>query len=192
MDIDALIGRASAPAGAIGDEAPRPEELRQILEAGMAAPDHGGLTPWRMITIRGDAIAALGDVFAEGLRSVNPDADDSAIEKMRRRPLRAPLIVAVVFAPKPDDAVSPKDQLLSAGAVAHQLVLAADALGYGAVWLSGPMAENAHVMAALGLADDEQIVGFVYIGRVADEAMAAKRRSLSRAAPEDVVTDWTG
>ena len=192
MDIDSLINRASAPAGAIGDRAPSEQELQKILTAGMAAPDHGSLAPWRVITVTGDAIARLGDVFAEGLRATNPGADGDSLEKMRRRPMRAPLIVVVVFTPVDDDAVSTRDQLLSAGAVAHQMVLAADALGYGSVWLTGPMAGNPHVADALGLSHDERIVAFVYIGNVSDRAMASKRQSLSRPNPAHVVTDWTG
>jgi len=192
VDIDSLINRVSAPAGAIGNEAPGPEELHLILAAGMAAPDHGGLTPWRLITIQGEAIGKLGDVFAQGLLTVSPEADDAAVEKMRRRPRRAPLILAVVFSPKPSDSVSQKDQLLSAGAVAHQLVLAAESLGYGSVWLTGPMAGNPHVTEQLSVSSDEELVAFVYIGKVSDDAMAAKRKATSRPAVTDHVTDWAG
>jgi nitroreductase len=192
VDIDFLIRRVSAPAGAIGDEAPTDGELRQILEAGLAAPDHGQLRPWRMITVRDDALRALGDAFADGLRHTDPDPSEDALRNMRSRPLRAPLIVVVVASPVEDETVSRKDQVLSAGAVAQQVVLAADALGYGSVWLTGPMVDNPVVTGRLGLTDDEEIVAFVYIGRVDEKAMAAKRRAASRPALEDLVSEWTG
>jgi nitroreductase len=57
------------------------------------------------------------------------------------------------------------EQVLSAGAAAMSLVLAAHALGYGASWITEWYAYDRGVLAALGLAENERIAGFVHIGR---------------------------
>jgi nitroreductase len=44
-------------------------------------------------------------------------------------------------------------------------VLAAHALGYAASWITEWYAYDRDVLAALGLAEHERIVGFVHIGR---------------------------
>jgi nitroreductase len=45
------------------------------------------------------------------------------------------------------------------------VLLAAHALGLGAIWRTGPMAYRAEINAFLGLEADDRIVGFVYVGR---------------------------
>ena len=57
------------------------------------------------------------------------------------------------------------EQVLSAGAAAMNLVLAAHALGYGASWITEWYAYDRSVLDALGLAAIERIAGFVHIGR---------------------------
>lgn len=192
MDISDLIDRVSAPASGFTDEGPDAAALEQILQAGMSAPDHGGLQPWRYITIAGDARNRLGDLFAAAVQADDPGASTEALANARSRPLRAPLIVAVVAAQTPGLAVPLDEQLLAAGASAHQIVLAAGALGYGAVWLSGPFSYHPLVREGLGVQDSEKIAGMVYIGRVDERALEKKRAAITRATPGEITTSWRG
>ena len=57
--------------------------------------------------------------------------------------------------------------MLSAGAAAMSLVLAAHALGYGANWITEWYAYDRRALDLLGLAENERIAGFVHIGRIA-------------------------
>lgn len=192
MDITDLTERVSAPATSFTGEAPAPDELALILQAGMSAPDHGGLQPWRYLTIVGEARERLGDLFAAALGEDDPETPESALAAARARPLRAPVIVVVVAAQTPGLAVPFDEQLLAAGASAHQLVLAATALGHGAVWLSGPFSYHPHVRRGLGVDDDEKIAGLVYMGRVEDGAIERRRAAVRRADATEVTTVWTG
>ena len=54
--------------------------------------------------------------------------------------------------------------MLTAGAAAHNVLLAANALGFGSIWLTGANAYDEYVCAELGLDDSEKIIGFIYIG----------------------------
>ena len=119
---------------------------------------------------------ALGDVFVEALKKRKPEADDAAIDKERQRPLRAPLIVAVCAITNPDHPKVPViEQIVSAGAAAHNLLIACHIKGYGAIMLTGDNAHDAAVHAALGLEPKDTVVGFIYIGTPKQELRGKKR-----------------
>ena len=156
--------RASTPAKALTDPAPDAEQLRQILEVALTAPDHGRLRPYRFIEIRGDARYRLSELFVEATRRREPDVDAAYLAKQREKPLRSPLIVVVVAKLTESEKIPEIEQMLAAGAAAHNVLLASNALGFGSVWLTGANAYDDHVRAGLDIAADERIIGFIYIG----------------------------
>lgn len=187
MDALALLhDRASAAADTLDEPAPAGAELEAILRAGVAAPDHGALRPWRFVLVRGAARARLGEVFAEATRTRDPEADAAEVERQRAKPLRAPLVIAVAAHVDVDHPKIPAiEQILSAGAAAQQMQLAANALGYGSVWLTGPNAHDAHVAEALGLDLDDRVVAFLYMGTPRTPLRARQRPD-----PAGFVTEW--
>jgi nitroreductase len=150
-------------------------------------PDHGKLVPWRLLLIRGDARRRLGAELAAMHLRHEPDAPTSVIEKDRNRFGFAPLIVAVIARIEADHPKIPaQEQLLSAGCIAYNLLLGAQALGFGAQWLTGWSAYDREAAALLGLADNERVVGFVHIGTAHDSAPERTRPAL-----ESVLSEWT-
>ena len=65
--------------------------------------------------------------------------------KEQRRFVRAPLVVAVVSRAAPHPKIPEWEQVLSAGAVCMNMIVAARALGFSATWLTGWMAYDAPV-----------------------------------------------
>lgn len=186
--LDLLHERRSVPADQLVEPAPSSEALDAILRAAVAAPDHDGLQPWRFLIIRGAARAALGDVFARAQLARTPHSDEAAVEKQRNKPMRAPLILAVAARIDPDNARVPAiEQILSAGAAVNQMQLAASALGYGAIWLTGPNAHDGQVAEALGLDFDDRLVGFLYLGTPRTPVPVKERPD-----PAGFVTEWAG
>jgi len=157
------------------DPPPTDAEFEQILKAAVRAPDHGRLKPWRFLSIRGSGRERLGDLFAEATRLANPAASVEALGREKDKALRAPLVVIAIarLSTQPNVKVPEIEQMLSAGAAAQNILLAAHALGYAAVWKTGAAAYDAHVKARLGLEAHEHIVGILYIGTRAD-AMGGK------------------
>lgn len=190
--LQSLLQRVSTPANLLREPAPGPEQLSTILQAAVAAPDHAGLRPWRFIVIQGDARKRLGEVFVAGALQDNPGLPEAEQNAIREKPLRAPMIVAVVAAIKPNPKVPVREQLLSAGAAAHTILLAANALGYGSIWLTGRFAEDPYVYKELGLKEGEQIVAFVHLGTPGPGAEITKRKIQNRPKPADYTVEWTG
>lgn len=185
--MELLLNRASIAPRLHQEPAPSDAELRQIIAAACRAPDHGRLRPWRFIVIRGAARTRLGEVFAEALKQRRPDATGALIETELARPLRSPLLVAVVARVQKDHPKIPEiEQILSAGAAAHGMLLAAQAMGYGAMMLTGDNAYDPNVGRALGLAADDRIIAFVYLGTQVGEPP-----NLPRADPADHTSEWT-
>jgi nitroreductase len=187
MSLDFLNQRRSVPSRQLGEPGPDPAELQQILAAAIRVPDHGKLVPWRLLVIRGDARARLGTALAALHTRKEPNAPASVIEKDRDRFNFAPVIVGVVARIEADHAKIPaQEQLLSAGCVAYNLLLGAQALGFGAQWLTGWAAYDREAAELLGLGADERVIAFVHIGSAREPAPERTRPAL-----ESVLSEWT-
>ena len=188
IDMDALgllLGRESA----LKLEEPGPSEsaFDAIFRSAVRAPDHGRLRPWRFVLIKGEARERFGELLAETLKAREPAATPEMLARERQKALRAPAIVVVAARVNSSARIPVIEQILSAGAAAQNIMLAAHALGYGAMWKTGDPAYDDRVKQALGLEATDAIVGFLYLGTRAGGAAAAARPQ-----PEDFVRVWEG
>ncbi len=135
-----------------------------MIGAAIRAPDHARLRPWRFLSVEGDRRRALGALFRDALLARNPAADQTAQDKAANAPLRAPVVLIVICQLSEHPKVPHSEQRLSAGCAAHGVLLAAEALGYAGVWRTGDVAFDRGFMDALGLAGNEEISGFIYLG----------------------------
>lgn len=171
----ALDDRRSVPARQLGEPGPDRPTLLRMLQSAVRVPDHGKRVPFRFLEIAGDARHILGARLAARLRERDPHASDAAIEKERSRFACAPVIVAVIAVLGPDEKIPAQERLLSAGCVCFALLQAAQALGYGATWLTGWAAYDEGIRRMLGVADNETIAGFIHIGTPAVRAPERER-----------------
>lgn len=160
--IDLLLTRRSARA--LGEPAPDQAALELILASAARAPDHGRLRPWRFVVIRGAARSRFGSLLAQHLKRSHPASSAETLEREAHKAHRAPLIVVVAARYQDIPKVPKVEQLLSAGAAAHAMMLTARALGFNAMWKTGAPAYDAEVKSGLGLSADDAIVGFIYLG----------------------------
>jgi nitroreductase len=182
--IDVLRKRRSAKI--LTDPAPDEGALALLFECAARAPDHGRLRPWRFIVIRGAARERFGELMADQLRRKQPEASADALQRERQKALRAPLIVAVAAVYSAAAKIPPIEQTLAAGAAAQNMMLAATALGFGAMWKTGDAAYDDAVKLALGLETRDAIVGFVYLGTVPPDGVPPPVRGQW----EDRVSYW--
>lgn len=164
MDLfDAIDTRSSA--AKLGLPVPDEAQLDRILRAAARAPDHGHLAPWRFVILQGEALERLARTVAESRHRRDPRAPEEALEAERQKIRRAPLIIVVACAAVPDHPKIPEiEQLLAAGAATQNLLLAAHALGFGAVWKTGPAAYDPFVRESLGFGPTDHIIGMVHLG----------------------------
>jgi nitroreductase len=170
-----LRHRRSTPSRLLGPPGPDPAQLRALLEAAVRVPDHGKLVPWRLIAITGEAKQRLCEFVGARSLERDPAAAPAVVEKDRLRFSYAPLVLAVVARLTPGHKVPEQEQLLSGGALCFQLLLAADAMGFGAQWLTGWAAYDPAVSLRLGLDGHERILGFVHIGTAREQVPERER-----------------
>ncbi|MAK90893.1 MAG: nitroreductase [Oleibacter sp.] len=142
-----------------------PDEEEKLFLAALRAPDHAWMRPSRYLTVRGDERQQLGRLFLESTDNWQTLAEDKQT-KLLNMPMRAPLIVVAICTVTDHPKVPREEQLLSTGAGVQNMLNAAYALDIGAIWRTGDVAYNRKIAAGLGLKDNEEIVGFVYLGRV--------------------------
>lgn len=164
FDLSLLQQRHSVPAPQLGAPAPDEATLHALLEAAIRVPDHGKLVPFRLIRLQGEAKLTFGEKLVALSARKHPDISDAKLEKDRRRYTFAPLVIVVVARIDPHSKVPAIEQQLSAGCVAHNLLLGTYALGFGAQWLTGWAAYDRDAAAILGLGENEQVTGFIHIG----------------------------
>lgn len=177
--IELLLGRNSHPRLV----APAPEGLvmERIYQAALRAPDHADLRPWRLIEFSGDALDALGEIYAQAKLQEDPNASIEDLTRLRNMTHRAPLVIAVIAKIQEHPKVPASEQLLSAGCVAHGLLLAAEAEGFAAMWRSGSLCFDPQVKQALKLNPEDALLGFIYMG-----SPTGRRKPL----PEHKITDF--
>ena len=181
--IDLLLQRNSSPR--LVPPAPDAAQRELMFRAALRAPDHAWLRPWRFLTIEGERRDEFGQLLADCLLRLDPSADEAARNKALKAPLRAPLLVVVLAAITEHPKIPAREQRLSAGCAAQAILLAAEALGYAGIWRTGNAAYDPGVIAALGGAPNEEIIGFLYIGT--RDGSAKKLPTMS---PEDFVARW--
>ncbi len=177
--LDLLTTRRSVKPRDMTGPGPTPDEIETILTIGARVPDHGKIAPWRFIVFEGEARRRAGDLFARVFAKKNPDAPTEDVERQRGHLMEAPLVIAVVSSPKTHPKVPAWEQELSAGASAMNIVLAANAIGYGANWLTGWFSFDRDVLAELGLSPEEKLAGFIHIGRFAEKPEDRPRPALN-------------
>lgn len=161
--------------------------LADILKAGLRAPDHAQLRPWRILVIRGEARDRLGELFVKAKLASDAEHPPERIEKLARKPHRAPVVLIVVARITDHPKVPEVEQILSAGAVVQNMLVAAHAVGLGAMWRTGGLTYDPIVEAGLGLESHEKLVGFLYVGEV-----DGRRKSIPDLQLADYVTHWEG
>ena len=151
----------------LGDPGPTPEQIETILAAAGAAPDHGRLTPWRLIIIPPERRHLLGVAFAEALLARDGEATEVQKKEARSKAFRGPFLALMVarLGPELGD-THPQERIISAGCAIQNMLLAAHAMGFGAGLSSGRALYSPQMRALFGLSADQLPLCFLSVGTV--------------------------
>lgn len=158
--LDLLLNRRSA--SRLAAPAPSGEVLQNIINAGMRAPDHGALQPWRFVIAENEGLVRFSALLRAA--AIKDGVDEKAIEKATQAPLRAPQVITIIAACKESQKVPQWEQLLSAGCAVQAMQMAALAQGFNGIWRTGAWTDHADVRQAFQCGPNDKIVGFLYLG----------------------------
>lgn len=184
--IDYLAVRRSIPAFQMSEPGPTTDELEQVLTLAVRVPDHGKIAPWRFIVYRGEERGRIGEELLAMAVQKNPDLSEEMVNVERTRFTRAPVVIAVVSTAAPHVKIPEWEQVMSAGAVCLNLLMAANAVGFVSNWLTEWFAYDERAYPLLGIKPGEKVAGFIHIGSTTFPAIERPRPALA-----DVVT-WVG
>lgn len=180
--LDAILTRRSVPK--VREEVPPRDVIEKLLEAAIRAPTHHLTQPWRFLVLAGDDRLAIGDAWAAA-----EGATGEAANKIKAKPLRAPVIIVVIDRPKDHlPKVVKLEEHHSVGAAMQNILLAAHDLGLGAMIRTGAAASYPEVKEVLGVSEGEAIAGFIYVGYPQE----AGDRPMTRRDPLDTCVEWRG
>jgi nitroreductase len=183
--LELLLGRESALK--LGSPGPDEAALDAMLRSAVRAPDHGRVRPWRFVIVPEHRRQDFGEVLAQSMQRREPEASADMLRRERDKAMRAPLIVIVAAHVDRAGKILEAEQLSAVAAAAQNIMLAAHAQGYGAMWKTGAPAYDPATRQALGLSPDDFIIGFLYVGTRLDTGAAPPRPNVS-----DFVTVWQG
>lgn len=185
--VDLLIKRNSMKM--VTAPAPSEEELALALQAAVAAPDHGKLTPWRFKLIRGENIQKFTDLaFNIRQNSDNPFSEEK-LAASRQWLSEVPLIIAVACHIDYSNTKIPEaERMLSAGCAVMNVMNALNAMGYGTFWSTGIATYYEEFQTALGFDSlDYRFLGFLAAGTPKMPIPQKERKSYT-----EFVEEWTG
>ncbi|MGL4829648.1 MAG: NAD(P)H nitroreductase [Vibrio sp.] len=174
--LDLLLSRRSI--AKLDAPAPQGEALENILRAGLRAPDHGALTPWRFVVAHGEGLAKLASILEQ--TEIANGSDEAVINKAKNAPFRAPMVITVIAKVTHSEKIPAFEQHLSAGCAVQAMQMAAVAQGFQGIWRSGSWMFHPVVRSAFNVQGEDQIVGFLYLGTPGTTATKVPERDLSK------------
>ncbi len=171
-----LAARRSSSAQMLAAPGPSAEQVDDLIRLAARVPDHGKLTPWRFVIMQGQPKAEL----VERLRvlAANQPNSDKALAALGKLAI-PPTSIMVVSSPKPGS-IPQWEQQMSAGAVCMIMLIAAEAMGFGANWITDWYAYDVQARAALGLEPGEQVAGFIHLGSAPELPLERVRPELAK------------
>lgn len=183
--LERISSRRSVKALDLQEPGPSADSLAAILATALRVPDHGKLGPWRLVTFETNDRDAFGKILADRWLALHPDANDAQVAYEQHRFLRAPVVIAVISQRQADHKIPEWEQILSAGAVCQNLLVAASLAGFAAQWLTEWYTYDAHIQSLFDIDDHEDIAGFIYIG-----SAAAKPEERARPDTKARISRW--
>jgi nitroreductase len=143
--------------------------LDELFDLARWAPNHKLTNPWRFRVLGPQALARLKAAGADPIAAAKLD--------------RAPTLVAVT-ATQSGDPVSDEEDILATGVAAYVVLLAAHGRGLAGYWRTPGVLRTPQGRDALGIGDDERVLGLLHLGRPRQQPRVPER------APVDAVVTY--
>lgn len=177
-----LKTRRSTPTPNITGPGPTTNELTDILSIGLRTPDHGKIEPWRLVVIEGEAkknlAKKLAHNFANEKHTLNTKQQEKLNQIITHTFVDVPVIIYVISSIDKQSHIPANEQLLSAGAVCMNILWAVKAYNYAANWISGWFAYSEQTKQTIGIKENEEVVGVIFIGTATEPCEDRKRPDL--------------
>lgn len=181
LALDLLLNRSSQPR--LQTPAPEGEALDNILKSALRAPDHRSLSPWHFVVCTNKGLDRLGEIFEEA--AICRGAEQVSIDRARQLPFRAPMVIVAICKHQEMESVPWVEQVASTACAVQAMQMAAIAQGFQGIWRTGSYAQDTTVKQALNCTDEDEILGFLYLGTCPLKPVIKPTKSI-----DDFVSFW--
>jgi len=143
---------------------PNSKQMELVYKAALRAPDHAWLRPSQFIEVTGKGLDKLSQIFVNYLKDTKEDLNDLTIQKYKNAPYRAPMVIVLITNIKEHPKVPEIEQMLSTASATQNILLALNALNYGAIWRTGILSLNDKIGEYFNLNKNQKILGYLYVG----------------------------
>jgi len=104
-------------------------------------------------------------------------SDPVAAERALTKPLRAPLLVSIVYTPRLDHPKVPEwEQLAATVSMVQTLTLLLHSRGWGVMWRTGTVVDSPWVRDCVGVEAGERLLGWLYVGTAVAQGTVPPRQ----------------
>ena len=165
---------------------PSDDQLREFVRIATRTPDHGKLSPWRVVSVATNQRDVLADGFKSAYLKENPNAGRTELDAMDNMANEAPALLVVLSSPVESSKIPLWEQKLSCGAFCMNILHAIHAEGFLGGWITGWPAFNHDVRDMFGKVP-EKIAGFIFVGSNETPLKERPRPEL-----KNVLSHWDG
>ncbi len=182
-----VTGRRSSKPSSLNGKKIDDSSVQQLLELADWAPTHGRTEPWRFLVYTGDGLKNFCQQHAD-LYQANTDEDKFTTAKYQgiiQNGEKTSHLILVYMKRQATQKIPLVEEIAATAAAIEHILLGAQALGIASLWSTGGMAHHESMKKMLGLADDDLVMGLLYLG-YSDETPAEGKRNI----PLSEKTTW--
>ena len=141
--------------------------IEAMLENANWAPTHARTEPWRFTVYTGDGLKQLAEFQSELYRELSSQGgnfDEKKYYKLSQKPLQCSHVIAIGMRRDPKQRVPELEEVAATACAVQNMQLTAAAYGIGCYWGSGGITYWEEAKPFFGLAPDDKLLGFLYVG----------------------------
>ncbi|WP_240375097.1 nitroreductase family protein [Bacillus piscicola] len=153
--------------------------IEKALHCAFRAPNHKNTEPWHFYILSGQSKEQLAKRRGALKAAKFEDGDERgaiAKEKGYQFMVDLPWVAAVTTRRSPDDTVRDKEDYAAVSCAVQNFMLALWEEGVGTKWSTGGLVQDKEAIKLTGAAEDEELVGFIFIGYPEGEPPKPKKR----------------
>jgi len=183
---EVIVNRRSTKPAVFNGNIVDDEEIKQLLQLANWAPTHGFTEPWRFIVYSGDAVQQFCRQHAEVYKQATPSEkfNTGKCQKLQQNGDKASHIILVYMKRGDNPNITELEEICATAAAVQNILLGAEALGIATLWSTGGMTLHPSIKTFLSLAEEDVMIGLLYIGYTNEPKKAGRRL------PVDAKAKW--
>lgn len=154
-----------------------PSIIQYLLGLADWAPTHGRTEPWRFIVFSNEGLKNFAQEHADLYKKYTAEESftNAKYQNIIQNGEKASHIIAVYMKRQPTQKIPLIEEIAATAAAIEHLLLGAQEQGIAALWSTGGMTYHDSMKQLLGMEENDQMMGLIYLGYTDEAAPTAKR-----------------